>query len=103
MHVEASRGALLMRFGRRFASREAEHLADAIRAFTPISQLTLDFSEVREFEDAAIVPLARTLGTLSQVKVRVHGLTTHQWRMLGYFGIRHAPPALDEMEPIARA
>src|SRR5512146_780187 len=91
MHVEASRGALLMRFGRRFAGREAEHLQEAIRAFAPIAELTLDFSEVRDFEDAAVVPLARALGTLSHVKVRIHGLTMHQWRMLGYFGVRHAP------------
>ena len=103
MHVEATRGALLLRFGRRFAVREADHLQEAIHAFTPFSQLTLDFSEVREFEDAAVVPLAKTLGDLVHVAVQIHGLTMHQWRMLAYFGVRRPPPSALESAPVASA
>ena len=87
MHVEASRGALLVRFGSRFAVSEAERLQEAIGAFAPFAQLTLDFGEVRQFEDAAFVPLAKALGGLGNVELRMRGLTMHQERMLRYFGV----------------
>jgi hypothetical protein len=87
MQVEASQGALLLRFGSRFAAGEAQRLEEAIVAFTPLTQLTLDFSEVRQFEDAAFVPLARALGSVGQIEIRLRGLTLHQARMLRYFGV----------------
>ena len=104
MHVEVSRGALLLRFGKHFGGHEAERLQEAIHAFMPVHELTLDFSAVHEFEDATVVPLARMLAALGHVRVRMHGLTMHQWRMLGYFGVRHAPlSSAEDSENIARA
>ena len=89
MHVEASPGVLLMRFGVRFTVTEAERLQEAVVAFAPFRRLTLDFSNVRHFEDAAVVPLARTLSVLGTVEVRMRGLTLHQERMLEYIGHGH--------------
>lgn len=76
-----------MRFGRRFAVAEAERLAETIAALGPVVRLTLDFSDVREFEDAAVVPLARILRALVPGSVSLRGLTLHQRRMLKYFGV----------------
>ncbi len=88
MQVEATRGTLQMRFGRRFAAAEAERLEETIVALGPVNRLTLDFSDVREFEDAAFVPLARTLRSLdATARVSMRGLTLHQRRMLKYFGV----------------
>jgi hypothetical protein len=90
MHVEASPGALLMRFGVRFAVTEAERLQEAVVAFAPFGLLTLDFRNVRHFEDAAVVPLAKTLRVLLSVDVRMRGLTLHQERMLKYVQHGHS-------------
>lgn len=87
MQIEATRGALLMRFGRRFAAAEAQRLAETIVAFGPVTQVTIDFSEVREFEDAAVVPLAQTIRGLGAVRVLLRGLTLHQARVLRYLGV----------------
>jgi hypothetical protein len=87
MHVEASPGALLVKFGVRFAAAEVESLQGSIAAFAPFTRLTLDFSDVRHFEDAAFGPLASTLGVLGSVEFRMRGLTLHQQRMLKYVGL----------------
>ncbi len=95
MLVRASAGTLFIRFKSRFGASEAERLREAILAFAPLSELVIDFTDVREFEDVAIVPLARTLGGLKHVPVRLRGLTLHQARMLRYFGIEASNPAQD--------
>ena len=87
MFVEAAHGELLVKFGKRFGSAEAQRLVRVVDEFQPLARVTLDFTEVCEFEDVAIVPLATALAMLSTVPVRVRGLTLHQSRMLRYFGI----------------
>jgi hypothetical protein len=87
MHVEISRDALRVRFGRRFALEDAQRLGETIESCGRMSRLDLDFSDVLDFEDAAVVPLAMTLGSLPDVNLRMQGLTMHQRRMLRYFGI----------------
>jgi hypothetical protein len=93
MHVEISRGAVVIRLGPRFAMDEAERLGDTLGACGPVKVLDLDFSQVLEFEDAAVIPLARVLGTVHDASLRMRGLTLHQRRMLRYFGIDEAAQA----------
>jgi hypothetical protein len=90
MHVEISRDAVVVRFGPRFDMDEAQRLDAAIEACGPVNVLDLDFSRVLDFEDAAVIPLARALGSLPEVSLRMRGLTLHQRRMLRYFGIDEA-------------
>ncbi len=96
MDVEAARGVCRVQLGRRFAVEEANRLDEMVGAHGRLTELILDFSDVRQFEDAAVVPLARTLRALSSTRVRLRGLTLHQQRMLRYFGVdldAVAPPA----------
>lgn len=88
MHAQLADGSLLLRFGRQFGVPEAEKLSETIRSFEPLTQLTLDFSAVRDFEDCACSQLAATLGANRALKVVLRGLTLHQSRVLKYFGVR---------------
>ncbi len=87
MHVQASAGALRVRFGSRFGASEVEKLREAIKSFAPVSDLVVDFGDVRVFEDVAIAPLTRLLRGLGRARVRLRGMTLHQSRMLRYFGV----------------
>ncbi len=88
MHAQLTDGSLLLRFGRQFGVPEVERLSETILSFAPLSQLTLDFSEVRDFQDSACGLLATTLAANCALKVLLRGLTLHQSRMLRYFGVR---------------
>jgi len=88
MHAELKEGSLVLRFGRQFGVPEAERLSETIRSFAALSQLTLDFTGVREFQDSACGLLAATLAANRALKVVLLGLTRHQSRMLRYFGVR---------------
>lgn len=85
--IESAAGDLRVRLGRRFDAPDAERVADAVLAFAPFSRLTVDFTNVREFSDAAVIPLARTLAGLDRVHVLLRGMTRHQYRLLRYLGL----------------
>jgi hypothetical protein len=85
---EASASAdLLCRFERRFGTTEAKALMETLAAADPGSHVTLDFSDVREFEDVAVGPLAEALAGCMRDLVDLRGLSLHQRRMLKYFGV----------------
>jgi hypothetical protein len=88
MHAQLADGSLHLRFGRQFGVPEAQRLSETIRSFGPLTQLTLDFTDVRDFEDCACDLLAATLAANRSLKVVLRGLTLHQSRVLGYFGVR---------------
>jgi hypothetical protein len=92
MELDATRGALHLRFHSQFTVAEAKHLRKAVLELGPFERLTLDFSDVRELQDSAIPILASTLTALHHTHVMIRGLTMHQWRMLRYFGVE-APSA----------
>ena len=87
MEVDATPGMLKLQFDSRFTVADAAHLRDSVLALAPIARLTLDFTRVRELQDAAIAILAATLDVLRGTCIVVRGLTAHQWRLLRYFGI----------------
>jgi hypothetical protein len=93
MHVHARRGALVVRFGSRFAAVDAERASETILALAPFSLLTLDFTHVQVFENRAIVPLAEAVGTFQDVEVRLKGLTRHHARIMQYLGLSARSPA----------
>jgi hypothetical protein len=84
MQIQTTRGKLWVRVGTRFGTTEAERLYEGVLALGPFTHLTVDFTAVREFHDAALPLLARTLGALPRVEVALRGLTLHQRRMLSY-------------------
>ncbi len=93
MRIEAAHGAVLFRLGKRFSTAEAERLHEAAMELQPLTQLTLDFTDVREFHDSALLPLSRTLRELSAPRIVFRGLTLHHTRILRYFGLGDGPAA----------
>lgn len=92
MELDATPGALQLRFHSRFSVPEAQHLREAVLALEPIGRLTLDFTDVRELQDSALAIVASTLNAVPRTRVVVRGLTMRQWRLLRYFGVE-APSA----------
>ncbi len=83
-------GVVVVRFGKSFAVPEATRVADTLLAFRPVSQVTLDFTDVEDFEEVGVAPLAACLEKMVNVRVVFQGLTIHQARMLVYFGVHQA-------------
>ena len=84
MHAQLKNGSLRLRMGRRFGIAEAERVCEAARAFAPLRQLTLDFTDVRDFEPSACTVVAKMLATRFLGKVVLLGVTPGQSRMLKY-------------------
>jgi hypothetical protein len=78
---------LLYRFERRFGPSEAKALGETMASAGPGSHFTLDFSDVREFEDVAVGALAQAITGCTPDVVALRGLSLHQRRMLKYFGV----------------
>jgi hypothetical protein len=88
MHVEARNGTVtLKKLEGSFAVRDAERIAELIRSLAPFSRLVLDFTAVRECDDAAFLPLVDTLKPLVGVAIVLRGLTRHEARLLKYLGL----------------
>jgi hypothetical protein len=82
MQTQLAKGALLLRFGKQFGIREAERLSQTVRSSAPLSQLTLDFIDVRDFEESACRLLADTLIANGALKVFLRGLTLYHAEVL---------------------
>ena len=87
MRIVAARSTVLLKLGTRFGAAEAERLHDVAMEFSPLAQLTLDFTDVRDFHDAAMAPLARTLRELRATQIVFRGLTLQQSHVLRCFGL----------------
>jgi hypothetical protein len=93
MVIEARGRTVVFRFGGRLAASEVRQVSESLLALAPVSLVTLDLGGVREFDPAAIAPLAEILGNGGGARVRIRGLTVHQARLLGYFGHRDGTSA----------
>lgn len=87
MRADATQGTIELSFESTFTVPDAEQLQGTVQTLRPFARLVLDFTAVREFQDAAIPVLASTLNALATGEIVVRGLTLHQWRLLGYFGV----------------
>jgi len=89
MHVEAQDGTVILKvLGGSFASRDAERMAELLGSLAPFSQLVLDFSKVRQCDNAALLPLVEMLRRFRNAAVVLRGLTLHEARLLRYLGLR---------------
>ncbi len=87
MQIDAVQDTLNVQFGTTFSGREVAKLEEAVRALGPFVHLEINFSSVRQCDDAALARLAGALACFDRTNVRLHGLTTHQWRLLTYLGV----------------
>jgi hypothetical protein len=85
MDVTRMRGEVTIRVEGEFDSSEACRLAGWLREVPQHEPLVLDFSGTRHCQDHGIATIARELS--GRADVRVRGLSRHQEKLLGYFGI----------------
>jgi hypothetical protein len=89
MHVEAHDGTVVLKkVSDTFGMRDAQRISELLQTLTPFSRLVLDFTAVRELDDAALLPLVGTLQPLAGVAIVLRGLTRHAARLLKYLGLR---------------
>ncbi len=86
MHAQLKDGFLRLRLGRRFGVPEAERVRETVQAFAPLRQLTLDFTDVRDFEQSACQVLAKVVSAIFVRKIVLLGVTLGQSRLLKYLG-----------------
>ena len=82
MVADLRQGALFLTLGSHFGVHEAERLCETVSSFSPLSRLTLDFTAVHDFQDAALGMLARILGTRCAAEVVMRGLPPHEAQLL---------------------
>lgn len=86
MHAQLKNGSLRLRMGTRFGAPEAERACEAVRAFAPLRQLTLDFADVGEFEQSACAAIAKLLSERLARKVVLLGVAPRHSRLLRRLG-----------------
>ncbi len=79
---------LLVQLDGVFDVAAAEKVVEALAEVRPGGALRLDLTQVREFHDAGVAALARSLNAAGDaVRVVVAGLRQHQLRILSYLGV----------------
>jgi hypothetical protein len=91
MDVTRARGSLTIRVEGDFDSTEACRLAGWLKEVPADEPVVLDFAGARTCQDFGLATVAHELTGRHSVTVR--GLTRHQEKLLGYFGLalRAAP------------
>jgi len=79
-------GALTVELGQSFAPEDALRIHEVIVRAAPGTPVEIDFRRVRECQDFALALLAKDLVD-SRARVAVRGMSQHQQRLLGYFGV----------------
>ncbi len=87
MFVIAESATTVVRLDERFDAPQARSLEEMFAMFRPLRNVVIDFRNVREVDAAAVVSLARTLGSSPESRVTFRGLSRHLRRVLGYLGL----------------
>ncbi len=81
---------MTLEVGRSFASEDAVRIHELIEHAEPGTPVEIDFRQVRECQDFALALLAKDL-VGGRARVALRGMSKHQQRMLGYFGVTEGP------------
>jgi hypothetical protein len=84
MLIDAQPDGLVVRLGTKFGTSEAKCLHEAILELGPCSHMTLDFTDVRDSDDAAFALLADTLVRPHRGTVALRGVTLQHSRLVSY-------------------
>lgn len=76
----------MLEIGQSFAPEDAVRIHELIQRAAPDTPVEIDFRLVRECQDFALALLAKDLVALHH-RVAVRGISKHQQRLLGYFGV----------------
>ena len=82
----SSNGALTFEVGSAFVPEDAVRIHDRIERTAPGTIVEIDLHRVRDCHDVALALLARDI-VRGRAHVAVRGLSQHQLRVLGYFGV----------------
>jgi hypothetical protein len=88
----AGEGALTFEVGHSFAPEDALRIHAEIERAAPGTPVEIDFRRVRECQDFALALLAQDMVS-GRARVAVRGMSKHQQRLLGYFGVPEDVPA----------
>jgi hypothetical protein len=80
-------GALALQIGHSFAPEDAERIHEVVERAAPGTPIQIDFRRVRDCQDYALALLARDL-VGGRARIDIRGMSMHQRRLLGYFGVR---------------
>jgi hypothetical protein len=86
MLQEITANGVSLRVGPRFASEDAARIHDLIERSDPGTPIQIDFARVRDCQDFALALLAKDI-VAGRARVAVRGMSQHQQRLLGYFGV----------------
>ncbi len=86
LHERTADGALTLEVGQSFASEDAVRIHELIEHAEPGTPVEIDFRQVRECQDFALALLAKDL-VGGRARVALRGMSKHQQKMLGYFGV----------------
>lgn len=87
---EEARGTVL-ELNESFGPVEEERLNTVLRDLDPERPITIDFREVRNFQDLAVARLARDIQQQHR-QVSLVGLSEHHRRLLRYIGLQSLQP-----------
>jgi hypothetical protein len=92
----ASDGALTFEIGSAFVPEDAVRIHDQIERTAPGTIVEVDLHRVRDCHDVALALLARDI-LRGRAHVALRGVSQHQLRVLGYFGVHMEQPAAQEV------
>lgn len=90
MRETTADGALTLEIGRSFAPEDAVRIHELIEHAEPGTPVEIDFRQVRECPAFALALLAKDL-VGGRARVALRGMSRHQQRLLGYFGVTEDP------------
>ncbi len=91
----SSDGALTFVIGSAFVPEDAARIHDLIERTPPGTLIEIDLHRVRDCHDVALALLAKDI-VRGRVHVALRGVSHHQLRVLGYFGVHMEQPAVQE-------
>lgn len=83
-------GALALQVGHSFAPEDAARIHEVVERAAPGTAIEIDFRRVRECHDHALALLARDI-VAGRARIALRGMSQHQQRLLGYFGVPVLP------------
>ena len=84
MLIDAKPDGHLVRLGTKFGMVEARRLEEALLELEPRSHVTVDFTDVRDSDDAAFALLADVLVRPRPGTIALRGVTLQQSRLVDY-------------------
>lgn len=98
LHESQAGASFTVEVGPCFAPEDAARIHALIEGAAPGTPVEIDFRRVRECHDSALALLAKDV-VAGRARVALRGMSKHQQRLLGYFGVSGANGGAGPREP----